>query len=236
MKRISILVCLLLLLAFLNTQVCYANPVSPPSIVILVTNPPPDLKITSDSIYVPGEFGKHTLLETSFYFYNDSHKPLTTVKFTVTTGGKTFIVEAQPKGYISTFTLDLDDQTLKPGKSLSVFFVTTTFKVILTLITEGLLFYLFGFRKKKSWLVFLAINIVTQVALSIWLNILSNPARIYSKNGKIIITEIIVIVVETIALILLTRERSILRTMLFVIAANILSLIAGVYLSSFLAF
>jgi hypothetical protein len=99
----------------------------------------------------------------------------------------------------------------------------------LTLIIEGIVFFLFGYRRKRSWLVFIIVNLVTQGILNIWLAGNYSPLNnylIFSLIGG----EIVVFIVEIIAFLILVKEHGRLRTASFVVLANLLSLIAGGYL------
>ena len=101
-------------------------------------------------------------------------------------------------------------------------------RIIMTLAIEAIIFWLFGFRNKKSWIAFLIINIITQGALNIWLNG-SAPLASY-LIFSLIFMEFVVIIAEVIAFLAILKERGRGRTLLYVIAANFLSLLAGGYI------
>ena len=98
----------------------------------------------------------------------------------------------------------------------------------MTLAIEAIIFWLFGFRNKKSWIAFLIINIITQGALNIWLNG-SAPLASY-LFFSLIFMEFFVIIAEIIGFLAILKERGRGRTLLYVIAANLLSLLAGGYI------
>jgi hypothetical protein len=156
---------------------------------------------------------------------------------TVTTGGKTFEVSlgsdiAQKPLYTNVFTLDLVSHTLTPGKpSLLRSVSLLSLQVILTLIIEGIVFFLVGYRKKRSWLVFLILNLLTQGILYAWLAQIHQwpPNNIYIIN-ELIFGEILVFVVEMVGFLVFINEHSRSRTAGYVLSANLASLIAGSYI------
>jgi hypothetical protein len=125
------------------------------------------------------------------------------------------------------FNLDLKKRTITPGTSL-LGLVKPVAGVVLTLLIEGLVFFLFGYRKLASWLIFLFVNIFTQGFLNIWIIKINNPLNwghfILIKN---ITGEFWVFVLELAIFLILVREHSRRRTALYVISANLLSLVAG---------
>jgi len=111
---------------------------------------------------------------------------------------------------------------------LSRSILLVSLRVILTLIIEAIVFWLFVFRKKNSWLAFLIINLITQGALNIWLNS-SVPLASYLVFS-LIFAEFFVFIAEIVLFLTLIKEHSRRRTVLYVIAANFLSLFAGGYI------
>ncbi|MEJ2740893.1 MAG: hypothetical protein P8105_13905, partial [Dehalococcoidia bacterium] len=101
--------------------------------------------------------------------------------------------------------------------------------IIVTLAIEALVFYLFGYRKKRSWLIFLIANLLTQGALNIWLNVTTTPLESYIIFS-LITGELLVIAVELAGFLTFVKEHRRWRTALYVIVANLLSLFAGGYL------
>ncbi|MFC1930443.1 hypothetical protein ACFLWE_00935 [Chloroflexota bacterium] len=226
-KRLLLLIPLLIIMAFVSTSVCYANAGPPPSILIIVPNAPADLEI---SIGNTKANRTDKVIESYYAFYSRDLKS-TYYTVNVTTKDHTFeiILDAPLESYNNIFTLDLERQTLTPGESLSRSISLTSIRVILTLIIEGIVFFLFGYRKKKSWLIFLILNLVTQGYLNIWLDNTTTPLESYIVL-TLIVGEILVFIVEMLALLIFVREHGRLRIASYVITANLLSLIAGGYL------
>jgi hypothetical protein len=234
MKRLLLFILSLLIMSFVNAPICYANSAEPPSILIIVPNAPKDLEISIGPENLKA-YRTDKVIESYFTFYrNDLKSEDYTVK--VITGDRTFeiILDTPLKSYNNIFTLDLKSQTLTPGKLLSRSITLLSIRIILTLMIEAIVFYLFGYRKKKSWLIFVIINLITQGALYIWLNGLFTPLVNSYIIFSLIFGEILVIVFEMIAFLIFVKEHHRPRTALYVIMANLLSLIAGGYLISVL--
>jgi hypothetical protein len=228
-KRALVCIALLILLFGIYTPACYGNSSEPPSILIIVPGAPDDLEISIGENTIANRI-EHKEFESFYTFYSYQLKS-TDYIVTVTTGGKTFNIKLDTplKSYNNIYTLDLKNQTLTPGKSLSRSVARVSIRVILTLVIEGIVFLLFGYRRKKSWLVFLIVNLLTQGILNIWLN--GYTPRISSYLlFSLILGEILVFFVEMIVFLIFIKEHRRWRTALYVIAANLLSLIAGFYL------
>jgi hypothetical protein len=230
-KRIILLFCLVVTLICLVPSFCYANSAEPPSVLIIVSNAPEDLEI---SLGDHKAYRTDKAFESYFAFYRSDLK-FTGYTLTFTTGDSSFdIALTEPlDSYNNVFTLDLENRTLNPGKSPLRSVALVSLRVVLTLLIEGLIFYLFGFRKKRSWLIFLIINLVTQGVLNIMLNINYHPLTSY-VIFNLIVWEFFVFVIELVAFLVLVREHRWWRKALFVIVVNLLSLIAGGFLISVL--
>lgn len=209
---------------------CFANAGEPPSILIIVPNPPEDLEIT----LVTDTNGKATMIDQTFEryyaFYNRDLQRAKDYTIEVSTSGNSFQIplEHPIKTYNNIFTLNLDQQTLEPGKSWARSALLVSLRVALTLAIEGLIFWLFGYRDKRSWYAFFAINLLTQGALNLWLNNFSPLASYVILN--LIIGEIQIFIAELIVLMAFLQEHGRLRTFAYVVTANLLSLFAGGYI------
>ena len=132
------------------------------------------------------------------------------------------------KGYRTLMTLDYTNQILSIGQAPWRQPLLTILRITLTLQIEGTVFWFFGFRGKRSWLVFLAVNLLAQG----WLNIVINS---YAFHGgywvlSYILMEFGIFLAECIVLPLLIKEKRKLRSVLCALAANAASLIAGIFL------
>jgi hypothetical protein len=102
-------------------------------------------------------------------------------------------------------------------------------RILLTLAIEACVFWLFGYRDKRSWIAFLVINLITQASVNIWLISGFDPLGSYLVL-MLIFAEILVFIFELIAFLIVIKEHGKLRTAGYVMAANLLSLVAGGYL------
>lgn len=229
-----IAICTLTILILHTTAL--ANSAEPPSLVILVNNPPEDLSIfLVSNENQPEARVRRVAWEGYYVFYSRDMLVGGKYTFKVTTNGDSFecMLNAPLQGYNNVVTLDLSNRELTPGKYLfrSVLLVST--RLLLTLLLEGIVFRLFGFRQKRSWLIFLAINLVTQGILNVWLN--SNGSLIPNYLIlSLIIGEFFVFITEMIAFLTLVKEHKKSRILIYVIIANTISLIAGGYIISVL--
>lgn len=221
-----IIILIFSLLPLAGTQLCQANSAEPPSIIIIVPDAPDDMEIgvggLNRAIRVDRAFESYF----SFYSYQLKYIDYT---LTVYTGDSSYEIRMDfpLEKYNNTFTLDWKNRTLTPGQSAARDIIFLLLRIVITLVIEAVLFLALGYRKKKSWIVFLAVNLITQAGLYIWLNTVTTPF----ENGYLIFTlllgEVIILVVELITFLILVNERHRLLTAFYVIAANILSLVAG---------
>lgn len=147
----------------------------------------------------------------------------------ITTGDTSYqiTIEKPLKAYNNIYTLNLKNQTLTPGKLLSRSIFLVLMRLILTLIIEAIVFWIFGFRSRESWVAFLIINIITQGALNIWINGFT-PLESYLIL-TLVFAEILVFIAQFKAFLAFVKEYR-LRTVFYVLTANLLSLMVGGYI------
>lgn len=237
MKRPAKLMLTLILLFVLLTSFlpisASANSAEPPSLMVLINNPPNDLtiEITNDNGQKAAIFRR--VAWEGYYIVYHNFKTDGIYKLRVTTQGESFDCQTSQtlKHYCSVFTLNLSTQELTPGTAPLHTMLVVFIRVALTLLIEGALFWLFRYRKKRSWLVFLFVNLATQGLLSI---LLSNgnisPFLIYD----LWLAEIPVFFIEMIIMPILIVEHSKPRTVLFAFIANAVSLVAGIFIITIL--
>jgi len=214
---------------------CYANSLEPPSIIIIVNNAPSDMDVKlniGDKIIDSVRTDKVIESYFSFYSYefvNNTDKYNNyTIEMTIGNNKSTIKFEKPLKSYDNIYTLDYKEGTIKTGKAPIRAVKLIGLRVILTLIIEAIVFFLFGFRKKRSWTIFLIVNLITQGVLNILLNT-STPINSYLIIG-LLFGEIIILILELIAFLVLINEQSKLKTAIYVVVANLLSLVVGGYL------
>ncbi len=209
-----------------------ANSAEPPSIEIIVANAPQDLVLSIDNS--EGDRKDEGNASYFFFYRMDLQSGEKTLK--VSLKGESFEIPfVITETYNNVFTLDLNSRDLTRGKSFLMSLPTVSLRVVSTLILEGIIFFLFGFRSKLSWILFLIINLITQGILNLWLSGMYSPLDsyiIFSLIGG----EVVVIFVELIAFGLLLNEHGKGRRVLYVLTANLLSLVAGGYLIIVLPF
>lgn len=234
MKIARRLICLLCAALFCVAAVpALANSAAPPQVIVIVNNAPRDLSIEAEVKGARLPAHKQTQgWETYFKFYYLGKTDPSTLH--VSTGGQTYSLPlgALPKTYDVVYTLDVGTRTLREGTPPWRTPALIALRVALTLLIEGAVFFLFGFRAKRSWLAFLIINLVTQGLLNyaLALGSIGDGYRMLA----LIALEILVIIVEIPAFIIAVKERGVWRRVLYTLAANIASLIAGGYLITLL--
>lgn len=229
-KKFIITLLILIMILFIS-NISWANSAEPPSILIIVSNAPEDLDIFIGD-------GEHSIkankssksFETYYTFYSMELQQIVDYTITVTTGSMQYEIDFDKPlhTYNNIYTLDLEDQSLTEGKLLSRSILLISTRIILTLIIEAIVFWVFGFRSRRSWVVFLIMNLATQGILNILLND-NSPIHTYLFIG-LIFGEIIILIAELISFIALIKEHSRLKRILYVITANFLSLVVGGYL------
>lgn len=227
---------LLLLGCLLISQlISFGNSAEPPSIVIIVPDAPDDLRI---SVVKDGEviFAGITdkIVDRYYEFYFSQLPGSSEYIFDISYGNENFKIRLDnlPERYNNVYTLNLRDNTLIPGKLKLRTATLVVVRVVMTLMLEGLIFWLFAFRKKESWIAFLLINMMTQIALNIWIT--GFPINIgYSIIG-LFFMEILIVIFEIALFIRLVSEHSNPRKAIFVLLANTVSFIAGGYMITLL--
>ncbi len=224
-----ILAALLVVFPFSGSEKCSANAAPPPSIFIIVIDAPPGLEIYLEPAGIQGHKSSKAY-ETYFSFYQHDLQP-DFYSFTVVSSEGYFEItlDEPVEGYSNVYTLDLKTRTFSPGKSKARSALLVFFRFAITLVIEGLVFYLFGYRKRRSWLVFFGVNLVTQLTLLVSLSG-TLPFRAAYIIFGLIFAEFLILFIEMVAFLTLVTEYRRLRTAVYVVIANILSLAAGIYL------
>lgn len=214
-----------------------ANSAEPPSIVIMIIGGPEDLTV---ELEIPElEEGERIYIQKiqkmwEQYFriyYHGSKEKMENARLLVSSSEKSFSCQFPPMSdynvysYNTLLYLDFDAETLTVGQPAYREPLLIALRMSLTLIFEGLVFMLLGFRKKSSWITFLLINLLTQG----WLNISIASASIDSDYMIIgfILYEVVIFIAEAIAVTTLVREHKWYRRLGFSLLANAVSLILG---------
>lgn len=97
-------------------------------------------------------------------------------------------------------------------------------RISFTLITEGVIFLLFGFRTKRDTAVFLTVNILTQAALNV---IILTEINTSFMTVELIFLEIVIFIIGAAAYCSFFTERSKDERVVFPFTANIANLFIG---------
>ena len=229
-KRFLSMILLVAIVLLLSAEV-FANAAEPPRIIMNVIGAPADM-----TIEVLGRshrvIWQQRLWETQYrWYFSDSPQGAI---FTVSSSEKTFTVTVPKEvhGYNKLMTLDYQKETLVLGEPGWRQLLLVTLRVLLTLLIEGGVFWLFGYRKRGSWMAFILVNLVTQCALNI---AIVNDIRFsgYWMLGYIL-GEAAVFTAEAIILPRLAKEKSVGQGVICALAANMASLVLGGMLLSYL--
>lgn len=231
LKRIIVFV--ILMITIFNT-ISFGNSAQPPTLVILVNNPPENLKIEmlSKDQEIPLNFRKLGW-EGQFSFFDFALNRSEIYKLRVTHGDVVFecTIDGPLKHYNEVFTLNLKEQTLTRGEYPLRSFLLVGLRLSLTLLIEGIIFWMYGFRQKSSWIIFLIINLITQGFLNIWLNSDASVMPSYFVF-TLIFGELFIFITEMIAFPILIKEENSHNLVSYAFVANFASLVIGCYMIS----
>lgn len=232
-KRILGFMIAVFLFVSVSPMVVSANAGQAPNLVVIVLNAPKDTRV---SLILPKDPERDTLVwksskiwETHFRFlYDREMRNMKGMLLLIQSSEKEFVCELPMnyKGiYEQLLTIDYLSQSLTVGQPSWRQPLLITMRVVLTLVIEGLLFFLFGFRDICSWLYFLFVNLFTQG----WLNIsIVEPVFEQQYWGFMFIwLEIGILIVECIVLPLIIKEKERTITVFYAISANLVSLALG---------
>ena len=128
-------------------------------------------------------------------------------------------------------TYDWETNTITSATSPAGFYgVQFLSTLVPTLIIEGVLLWLFGFRAKRDWLVFLIVNLVTQAGLHLWIEAdLVSIGDSALQYLVLLVAEVPILVVELAAYVFLLKEHSKLRRAAYAACANVASYALGYF-------
>lgn len=240
-------ICAILIIAYLMCLSFYnsvsANSAEPPGFTIIVLNSSEnlslflhlpngsvtDIKVTEGErkgwekyyrLYYKGSFLQANKLKGAVLIVQSSSK-----SFQCTLPDETF------DKYNNIFTLNMESETLTTGQDPLRVPVLVALRVVLTFFIEGAVFLLFGYRQKRSWLVFAVMNLITQAGLNA---MLTGPDLSNYWILGYIFGEIVILAAELTAFLILIKEFRKRRTALYVLVANMASLILGGMLITYL--
>lgn len=127
---------------------------------------------------------------------------------------------------------DWQANTLRAVTPTPVFFLAQLAATLVpTLILEGLVLWLFAFRQKRSWLVFLAVNLVTQAGLHLFCaNLVAYAFQSpFYYVMSLLVPELVILVIEAAAYSVFMKEHRPRRRILYALCANIVSFLVGFF-------
>lgn len=137
--------------------------------------------------------------------------------------------------HLAVMTLDAENSTAVTGSSSYMVWrnvLLVILRVSATLIIEGVIFFLMNYRTRRSWMVFVIVNLVTQIFLNVTLtgNYL---AAGYWELGFFFL-EALIFLTEAVLFACLLREHSRIRGAVTALLANAASLACGWVLLAYL--
>lgn len=231
-KKVIVLLVLMLLITIIPIPVASANSAQPPNLTVIVSFPPDDLTLT---IRLPNGNTIDEVVKIEKKGWETYYRFYDLIELEQTLEGAILIVDSSETSfecplpgysfsyYDNLFTLNISNQSIEEGKSPVRNFILISMRIILTLLIEGLIFLAFGYRNKRSWIVFLIINLLTQGVLNVLLNA---PYLGYWIIG-FIFYEFIIFIIEMIAFPLILKEYKRKRAVIYAFVANLASLILG---------
>lgn len=221
MTRRSLALVLLALVVF--SLPVFANAVQPPSLVIIVPGAPEGYTISLMNGTNDRSAKKSFLLEDQFALYNLPRGDEIELRLGLP-GEEQTVVFDKPPGFSPIVTIEPSTLKVTQGYSLSRIALQLFLRVGLTLLIEGAIFWFYGFRRWRSWILFVFINLVTQGYLAYSIN-RQNPFLSYVTMG-IFMLEVGILLVEWVFYRLTLRENRAKITE-YVFTANIVSLALG---------
>lgn len=227
---------LVFLVSILLANTVFANAAEPPNITVLIPNAPDDINVTirfSDGSVMKTEMRTSGKLvrgwETYFRFWFLDFDSLDFDNAVICVSSTEYNMEfAMPsdnlKLYKNLLTINLDESVVRAGSYPGRYAVIVAIRVISTLIMEGVVFMLFRYFEKRSWICFLVVNLITQAFVNITLA--GADFDSYVLLGYVF-AEIFVFIAESAVFPLLLRENGKGRAIVYAIAANTVSLIGG---------
>ena len=236
MKKVMSISLLILFSFFLFVINSKANSAEPPMVWILVpgTYERAEGVLIIDSKVVPG-YVTNNKMETYIRFYYssipdfDHQKNLDgrNARFVITLDNHQYTISSDIRGYgyNGLYTLDLETMILIEGTTFKRNASLISLRLFSTLILEGFVFFLMGYRQRRTWMLFLLVNLITQGFLNILLNV-GRPENFYIIFS-LIVYEILIFIFEETTLLLSVKEGKKPKLFFTILLANLLSLFLG---------
>jgi hypothetical protein len=129
---------------------------------------------------------------------------------------------------------NIDDDFLSEDIPFSRTIIYIVLAVIITILTEAFILFLFMYRKKESYKIIFWVNLITQFLLHGSIIVGGLLGSLFGYIGVLILGEFLILIIETIIYLFLLKERSRINVIFYTLFANISSLLIGIILSSLL--
>ena len=242
-KKQNLIVLFTILLCLLFSGSAFANSAEPPSFTVIVSMPPEGLNLSlkfpngiqTEPLVLSKEVKAWEAYYRFFYHsYPGSLHSFDGAVLIIEHGNEQFQCSLPAESfetYNNLLTLDISTQTIVSGQSSWRIPTLIAIRLLLTLLSEGFVFSLFGYRNRKSWVAFALINLATQGFLNAFL---TGPQIGSYWLLVFFFGEVIVFFVEMITFASLVREFSKRKAVLYAVVANAFSLIVGGLLIAYL--
>jgi hypothetical protein len=236
MKKFLSVFLMIIIFMIIRADHIKANSAEPPMLWILIPGTYDTIEgvLVVDSIVIHGWVNENKT-ESYIRFYYSSipdfnrQEPIdgSDAVFFITLDNKQYMIKAdiRASGYNDLYTFDVDTLALIKGKTWVRDAKLVSVRLISTLILEALVFFVLGYRHRRTWILFLLVNLLTQGFLNIWLNS-DMPQNVYMLF-VLMIAEAVIIVVEEAVLLFTVKEGKIPKLFVTILLANLLSLFLG---------
>lgn len=149
-----------------------------------------------------------------------------------TAGEARAVEEVYTRPFVSHIVYDWEANTVREATPpLLRFFVRLASTLLPTLVIEGVIFWLFGFREMKSWIVFLIVNIATQTGLHLAAGVSISLSGWHFLNYLLvtILPELVIWAAEAAAFAYLLQEHDRYQRIGCALAANAASFLLGYF-------
>lgn len=151
----------------------------------------------------------------------------------MTTDGEVWVSEVYSRRVLqSSVTVDWAKKTVTVPPAWVGYLLQFAATLLPTLLIEGALLVLFGYRQKKSWVSFCAVNLITQGAFAAYvaLRVLQNGSNAWYTLLVFFPMEVVIAVVEAVLYRRLLTEHSKGRAVGYALTANVCSALLGLWL------
>lgn len=239
-RVLPVLIALVIITAF--APLVSANSAEPPLLTVICLDAPDDLKLimlyTENGEEQAKELERFSApwgtyfdsYEYSYFDFIDNDETFSGFTFLAESSEKSFtVVLGLPDSY-DVFTLHYEEETLTYGEepfSTVRKWLLAALRVSVTFLTEGLVFLAFGYRKRRSWLIFAVTNLITQGTLNAFI-ITTLTSRLNDYSAMLyLMCEPIIFAAEIFVFAVGLNEHRRWRGAVCAFTANFVSLFAG---------